>query len=363
MNLEQKQDIVEELVKKNHLPIEVGPIHSAALDKHYRNKVIVAFAKHKGRVYAGQYAPHSHRVIKDGGRSLQPKIINDIIDTITELVQSMKIYLYNEQTGTGVLRHVLIRWGHATNEVMVVFVTGTNIFPSRKNMIHALKNKHPEIKTILQEVNGRKTSVVMENKPMVLYGKGTIDDILCGKRITIPATAFYQIHSQQCEVLYGLAKEKLQLTGKETVLDTYCGLGTIGLSLADSCKSVMGVEINKEAIHYAKINARQNHIKNMQFVDMDATAFMMEAKRYHHPYDVIVLDPPRAGTTQQFIYASTSLAPQKILYISCDPRTLVRDLKQFRRAGYVTDRLDLVDMFPRTEHVETVVLMSRIKEK
>lgn len=359
MNLKQKQDIVEELVKKNHLPIEVGPIHSAALDKHYRNKVIVAFAKHKGRVYAGQYAPHSHRVIKDGGKSLQPKIINDIIDTITELVQSMKIYLYNEQTGTGVLRHVLIRWGHATNEVMVVFVTGTNIFPSRKNMIHALKNKHPEIKTILQEVNGRKTSVVMENKPMVLYGKGTIDDILCGKRITIPATAFYQIHSQQCEVLYGLAKEKLQLTGKETILDTYCGLGTIGLSLADACKSVMGVEINKEAIHYAKINARQNHIKNMQFVDMDATAFMMEAKRYHHPYDVIVLDPPRAGTTQQFIYASTSLAPKKILYISCDPRTLVRDLKQFRRAGYVTNRLDLVDMFPRTEHVETVAVLSR----
>ena len=359
MNLEQKQAMVEELINKNHLPIKVGPIHSAALDKHYRNKVIVAFAKHKGRVYAGQYAPHSHRVIKDGGKSLQPKIINDIIDTITELVQSMKIYLYNEQTGTGVLRHVLIRWGHATNEVMVVFVTGTNMFPSRKNMVHALRNKHPEIKTILQEVNGRKTSVVMENKPMVLYGKGTIDDILCGKRITIPATAFYQIHSQQCEVLYGLAKEKLQLTGKETILDTYCGLGTIGLSLADACKSVMGVEINKEAIHYAKINARQNHIKNMQFVDMDATAFMMEAKRYHHPYDVIVLDPPRAGTTQQFIYASTSLAPKKILYISCDPRTLVRDLKQFRRAGYVTDRLDLVDMFPRTEHVESVVLLGR----
>ena len=359
MNLEQKQAMVEELINKNHLPIKVGPIHSAALDKHYRNKVIVAFAKHKGRVYAGQYAPHSHRVIKDGGKSLQPKIINDIIDTITELVQSMKIYLYNEQTGTGVLRHVLIRWGHATNEVMVVFVTGTNMFPSRKNMVHALRNKHPEIKTILQEVNGRKTSVVMENKPMVLYGKGTIDDILCGKRITIPATAFYQIHSQQCEVLYGLAKEKLQLTGKETILDTYCGLGTIGLSLADACKSVMGVEINKEAIHYAKINARQNHIKNMQFVDMDATAFMMEAKRYHHPYDVIVLDPPRAGTTQQFIYASTSLAPKKILYISCDPRTLVRDLKQFRRAGYVTDRLDLVDMFPRTEHVETVCLLGR----
>ena len=360
MNLEQKQAMVEELINKNHLPIKVGPIHSAALDKHYRNKVIVAFAKHKGRVYAGQYAPHSHRVIKDGGKSLQPKIINDIIDTITELVQSMKIYLYNEQTGTGVLRHVLIRWGHATNEVMVVFVTGTNMFPSRKNMVHALRNKHPEIKTILQEVNGRKTSVVMENKPMVLYGKGTIDDILCGKRITIPATAFYQIHSQQCEVLYGLAKEKLQLTGKETILDTYCGLGTIGLSLADSCKSVMGVEINKEAIHYAKINARQNHINNMQFVDMDATAFMMEAKRYHHPYDVIVLDPPRAGTTQQFIYASTSLAPKKILYISCDPRTLVRDLKQFRRAGYVTDRLDLVDMFPRTEHIESVVLLTKV---
>lgn len=363
MNIEQKQAMVEELVKKNHLPITVNPIHQATLDKHYRNKVIVALAKHKGIVYAGQYAPHSHRVIKDGGRSLQPKIINDIIDSIVELVQSMKIYLYNEDTGTGVLRHVMIRWGHATNEVMVVFVTGTSMFPSRKNLVNALRKKHPEIKTILQVINSRKTSVVMENKPMVLYGKGTIDDILCGKKITISSSAFYQIHPQQCEVLYRLAKEKLQLTGKETVLDTYCGLGTIGLSLADSCKNVTGVEINSEAIHFAKINAKQNGIKNMQFVDMDATDFMMEAKRYNHPYDIIILDPPRAGTTQPFIHASTSLSPKKILYISCDPKTLVRDLKQFNRAGYATDSMDLVDMFPRTEHVESIVLLTKKKNE
>ena len=356
-----KKEMVQNLAEQYAVNVKVGDVIRAKQETHYRNKVIVAFGKSKGKVYAGQYAPHSHRVIKDSGRLLQPEIINQIIDRITELVQSMKIYLYNDQNGTGVLRHVMIRQAHATGEIMVVFVTGTSKFPSRHNLIQVLTSEFPQIKTIVQTINSRQTSVVIENKPLVLYGDGTITDILCGKKITISATAFYQIHSEQCEVLYGLAKKMVNCKPTDTLLDTYCGVGTIGLTLADSCKSVMGVEINSDAIHNARHNAKQNHVKNMKFVDMDSTEFMMEAKRYNHHFDVIVLDPPRAGTTKPFIEAATALNPRKICYISCDPKTLMRDLKGFKKCGYTTNKIELVDMFPKTEHIETVVLLSKGK--
>ena len=356
-----KKEMVQNLAEQYAVNVKVGDVIRAKQETHYRNKVIVAFGKSKGKVYAGQYAPHSHRVIKDSGRLLQPEIINQIIDRITELVQSMKIYLYNDQNGTGVLRHVMIRQAHATGEIMVVFVTGTSKFPSRHNLIQVLTSEFPQIKTIVQTINSRQTSVVIENKPLVLYGDGTITDILCGKKITISATAFYQIHSEQCEVLYGLAKKMVNCKPTDTLLDTYCGVGTIGLTLADSCKSVMGVEINSDAIHNARHNAKQNHVKNMKFVDMDSTEFLMEAKRYNHHFDVIVLDPPRAGTTKPFIEAATALNPRKICYISCDPKTLMRDLKGFKKCGYTTNKIELVDMFPKTEHIETVVLLSKGK--
>ena len=145
----------------------------------------------------------------------------------------------------------------------------------------------------------------------------------------------------------------------DTLLDTYCGVGTIGLTLADSCKSVMGVEINSDAIHNARHNAKQNHVKNMKFVDMDSTEFMMEAKRYNHHFDVIVLDPPRAGTTKSFIEAATALNPRKICYISCDPKTLMRDLKGFKKCGYTTNKIELVDMFPKTEHIECICVLEK----
>lgn len=354
-----KKEMVENLAEQFSVKIKVGDVYKAKQEKHYRNKVIVAFGKSKGKVYAGQYAPHSHRVIKDSGRLLQPEIVNKIIDRITELVQSMKIYLYNESNGTGVLRHVMIRYAQATNEIMVVFVTGTSQFPSRHNMVKVLTSEFPQIKTIVQTVNGRQTSVVIENEPIVLYGDGTITDILCGKKITISATAFYQIHPQQCEVLYGLAKKMCDLKEPDTLLDTYCGVGTIGLTLADSCKSVMGVEINRNAVSNARWNAKQNKVKNIKFVDMDSTKFMLEAKKYNHRFDVIVLDPPRAGTTKQFIEAATSLKPRKICYISCDPKTLMRDLKIFKKAGYTSNKVELVDMFPKTDHIECVCVLEQ----
>ncbi len=361
MQADKKKKDVEELVEKAHLKVRVGDVHMAKNDTHYRNKVIVGFAKDKGKVYSGLYAPHSHRVVKTENCIMQPKLVNEIINKITELVGSMKLELYNERTGTGLLRHVLIRWGHKTDEVMVVFVTSQKIFPSRKNMVRVLTSEFPQIKTIVQNINPRKTSIVLQDEAIVLYGNGMIHDELCGLDIAFSHNSFYQIHSEQCEVLYGLAKKMLDLKETDTVLDTYCGVGTIGLTMTDSCKKVMGVEVNPDAIENAKYNAKQNKIKNIEFVAMDSTEFMRQARKYHNHYDAIILDPPRAGTTKDFIECATALNPRKILYISCDPRTQIRDLNQFRKQGYVTNKLELVDLFPYTDHIETVCLLSREK--
>lgn len=357
--IQEKKNNVEALLKRNRLKLQIENVYKANRIKGYRNKIIVGFAKYKGKVVSGLYAPHSHAVVATKNCLMHPRNVDAIIGRITELVDSMKIELYNEKTGTGLLRHVLIRYASQTNQVMIVFVTAKRAFPSRRNLVNALVSEFKEIKTILQSVNPRNTSVVLENEAFVLYGDGTITDKLCGLDFTMGANTFYQVHHDQCELLYKVAKEKLQLQGQETVLDTYCGIGTIGLSLADSCKMMTGVEINADSIGFAKGNAKQNRIKNARFVSMDSTRFMEEAKKHHTHFDVIVLDPPRAGTTPTFIENACALRPKKILYISCDPRSLVHDLHLFFRQGYKAKSMDLVDMFPNTTNVESVILLTR----
>ena len=359
---ELKRENVQKLVDDAKLKITVQPVHMAESAIGYRNKVIYGFAKDKDKkVFSGLYAPNSHKVINTKNCRMQPDLVNEILEEITRLVESMKIQLYSPKTGTGLLRHVLIRYAKATDEVMVVFVTSTRDFPSRKNMVKALRDKFPQIKTILQNINPRDTSIVLQDQTIVLYGNGTVTDELAGLKITFTASSFYQINHDQCEELYTLAKQMLDLNGKDDVLDTYCGVGTIGLSLADACGQVTGVEINKEAVENARFNAKQNNITNARFVAMDSTRFMEQAARTHKTYDAIILDPPRAGTSREFIASACSLSPKKILYISCDPETQVRDLRQFARYGYTTKTMELVDMFPNTKHVETVVLLGRKK--
>lgn len=359
-----KHQAVCDLLEQNKLHLNVNPVHMAKSPVSYRNKVIYGFAKDRNKkVYSGLYVPKSHRVINSKGCKMQPRIVNEILDEITTLVDSMKIQLYSPKTGTGLLRHVMIRYAKATNQVMVVFVTAAREFPSRKNLVNALRQKFPQIKTIVQNVNSRDTSIVMQDQTLLLYGDGKITDELCGMKITFDSSSFYQIHHDQCEVLYNLAKEMLDLKPTDEVLDTYCGVGTIGLSLADACKQVTGVEINKQAIENARFNAKQNHIKNIRFLAMDSTRFMQEAARNHKPYNAIILDPPRAGTSMEFIKSACSLKPEKILYISCDPKTQARDLRQFAQNGYRGQVMELVDMFPYTKHVETVVLMSKVNPK
>ena len=359
-----KHQAVCDLLEQNKLHLNVNPVHMAKSPVSYRNKVIYGFAKDRNKkVYSGLYVPKSHRVINSKGCKMQPRIVNEILDEITTLVDSMKIQLYSPKTGTGLLRHVMIRYAKATDQVMVVFVTAAREFPSRKNLVNALRQKFPQIKTIAQNVNSRDTSIVMQDQTLLLYGDGKITDELCGMKITFDSSSFYQIHHDQCEVLYNLAKEMLDLKPTDEVLDTYCGVGTIGLSLADACKQVTGVEINKQAIENARFNAKQNHIKNIRFLAMDSTRFMQEAARNHKPYNAIILDPPRAGTSMEFIKSACSLKPEKILYISCDPKTQARDLRQFAQNGYRGQVMELVDMFPYTKHVESLVLLTPYKPK
>lgn len=359
-----KHQAVCDLLEQNKLHLNVNPVHMAKSPVSYRNKVIYGFAKDRNKkVYSGLYVPKSHRVINSKGCKMQPRIVNEILDEITTLVDSMKIQLYSPKTGTGLLRHVMIRYAKATDQVMVVFVTAAREFPSRKNLVNALRQKFPQIKTIVQNVNSRDTSIVMQDQTLLLYGDGKITDELCGMKITFDSSSFYQIHHDQCEVLYNLAKEMLDLKPTDEVLDTYCGVGTIGLSLADACKQVTGVEINKQAIENARFNAKQNHIKNIRFLAMDSTRFMQEAARNHKPYNAIILDPPRAGTSMEFIKSACSLKPEKILYISCDPKTQARDLRQFAQNGYRGQVMELVDMFPYTKHVESLVLLTPYKPK
>lgn len=356
---QQKREQVTDLMKSAGLDVKVEPVMMAASAIGYRNKVIVGFAKDKQKkIYSGLYAPKSHKVIDTKGCAMHPALLNEIIDFITETVASMKYELYNERTGTGILRHVLLRWAKETDEVMVVLVTSSKQLPGRRNLVNALVSRFPQVKTVIQNINPRDTSVVLQDESIVLYGNGMITDNLCGLKISFTASAFYQIHHDQCEKLYGLARDLLQLTPEDKVLDTYCGVGTIGLTLASSCKEVTGVEINKDAVKNAIYNARQNGIRNARFVAMDSTQFMMEARKFHTSFDAIVLDPPRAGTTEAFIEAACGLKPKKILYISCDPRTQARDLIKFKRFGYYTDTIYPVDMFPNTEHIETVCLLT-----
>lgn len=356
-----KQQEVQELVDQNKLHLKVMPPHMAKRPIGYRNKVIYGFAKDRNKkVYSGLYVPKSHRVINSKECKMQPRLVNEILDEITALVDSMKIQLYSPKTGTGLLRHVMIRYAKATDEVMVVFVTSERDFPSRKNLVNALRKKFPQIKTIVQNVNSRDTSIVMQDQTLLLYGDGKITDELCGLKITFDSSSFYQIHHDQCEELYTLAKEMLNLKPTDEVLDTYCGVGTIGLTLANSCKQVTGVEINKQAVESARYNAKQNNIKNIRFIGMDSTRFMQDAARNHKSYNAIILDPPRAGTSMEFIKSACSLKPDKILYISCDPKTQARDLRQFAQNGYRGKVMELVDMFPYTKHVESIVLLTKV---
>ena len=337
----------------------VDEIIGMACPLHYRNKVQAAFGVQRGQIISGVYQSKSHRIVCVDNCMLEDETADAIIVSIRRLLPRFKLTPYNEDTGRGFLRHVLVKRGFATNEVMVVLVTPSNLFPKREAFLHELLRQHPEITTVIQSINGARTSLVLGKQELVLFGKGYIEDVLCGCRFRISARSFYQINPVQTEVLYGKAIEFAALTGSETVLDAYCGIGTIGLCAAGKAKRVIGVELNADAVRDAKQNAKLNNSANAQFYCADAGRFMVEAAKAHEKIDVVLMDPPRAGSDLPFLKSVVTLAPKKIVYVSCNVETLARDLGVLCKNGYRVEKMQPVDMFPHTGHVECVVKLSR----
>lgn len=331
---------------------------------HYRNKMIIGFQRDKRKkIRAGFYEEFSHTIIPYQNCLLHPKECDEIVQTIVKLMEQMRIEPYDEDSRRGLLRHVILRYGEVSKQIMVVLVVNSVQFPARRNFVNALVKAHPQITTIVQNINTRKTSIVLGNEERVLYGKGYIEDTLCGLTFRISAKSFYQINHAQTEVLYKKAIEKLQLKGNEKILDAYCGIGTIGMYAAGFVKEVMGVEINKDSIKDAKDNAYRNHVKNIRFICDDAGSFMQKMAQQKEKLDVVIMDPPRSGSDECFIRSAVGVKPKKILYISCNPQTQIRDLKLFKKLGYEGKEVLGVDLFPHTFHVETVVLLSKLKTK
>lgn len=355
--LKKKQRQVQGLLKKFGA---VNPVIGMENPYYYRNKVHAVFDRDRmGNIISGIYEANSHKVVPIEKCLIEDEKSQEIIRRIRGMLKSFKIKTYDEDSGYGLLRHVLIRRGFASGEVMVVLVTASPIFPSKNNFVKALRKEYPEITTVVLNINDKKTSMVLGEREIVLYGKGFICDTLCGCTFRISPKSFYQVNPVQTEVLYGKAVEYAGLTGKERVIDAYCGIGTIALIAAAHAKEVIGVELNKDAVHDAKINARENKISNVRFLQGDAGEFMTALASAGEKADVVFMDPPRAGSDEKFMSSLLKLNPQKVIYISCNPETLARDLAFLTKKDYIVKKIQPVDMFCFTVHVETVALLTQ----
>lgn len=326
----------------------------------YRHKVHAVFSHDKkGQAISGVYKEGTHQVLPIDSCLIENQKADEIICTIRKMLKSFKIRTYDEDTKYGFLRHVMVRVGHVSGQIMVVLVTASPVFPSKNNFVKALREKHPEITTIIQNINGRGTSMVLGTKEHVLFGKGYIEDQLCGCTFRISSRSFYQVNPIQTEKLYQKALELADLKGKERVIDAYCGTGTIGMIASKTAKEVIGVELNQDAVRDAVTNAKRNQCNNIQFYCQDAGRFLVEMAEQKEKADVVIMDPPRSGSTEEFMDCVAKLSPEKVIYISCGPDTMVRDLKYFKKLGYTGKQVFGFDLFPFTKHTECVVLLSK----
>lgn len=331
---------------------------------YYRNKVHAVFDRDKkGNIICGTYEAKTNKVVPIEECMIEDKISQEIIRTIRDMLKSFRIKTYDEDTGYGLLRHVLVRRGFFTDEIMVVIVIGSPIFPSKNNFVKALRKKYPQITTVVLNVNDKKTSMVLGERDIVIYGKGYIRDTLCGCTFRISPQSFYQVNPVQTEILYKTAIEYAGLGRKETVIDAYCGIGTIGLVAAKRAKNVIGVELNPDAVRDARINAKENKITNARFYQGDAGEFMENMAENGEHADVVFMDPPRTGSDKKFMSSVIKLNPSRIVYISCGPETLARDLEYLTKHGYDVRKIQPVDMFSFTDHCENICLLTKKFEK
>ncbi|MBR0231843.1 MAG: 23S rRNA (uracil(1939)-C(5))-methyltransferase RlmD [Clostridia bacterium] len=326
----------------------------------YRCKASAAFAKRRGQTVAGIYRTSRHAVVPVASCAIQDADCDAVINAVLRLARELDIGIFDENRLKGGLRHVQVRKGLATGQIMAILVTGERRVGRLPELVRKLCAAVPQITTVVQNINGGFTAMVTGDENVTLYGPGYIEDELLGLRFRISPGAFYQVNPRQTEKLYSLALDAMALSGRETVFDAYCGTGTIGLLAAKrGAGRVIGAELSQSAVDDARANAEINGIANAEFVCADAGEYACALAEKGEKCDVLVMDPPRTGSDKRFLSAVCALAPDRIVYVSCNPETLARDLRFLTQNGYKAKRITPVDMFPYTEHVETVCLLSR----
>ena len=356
-----KRKLITDLLQKAHLEIEVAPVMGMDDPWHYRNKAQVPVREVDGHLRTGFYRQRSHQFVPVTDYGIQDERIDAILQVGCTVCDLYKVSAYDEEHHRGVLRHIMVRRGYYSHEVMVVLVTRTRKLPHAQEIAAQIMQRCPDVVGVMHNVNPKRTNVIMGETTTVLAGQPTITDELNGVRFAVSAQSFYQVNPQQTERLYATAVERAHLTPEMTAVDAYCGIGTITLTVARHVKHVYGVEVVPEAIKDARRNAALNGITNATFAVGTAQEWMAKwADQRIHP-DVVFVDPPRKGLTPDLIESIAQMAPQRVVYVSCNPATLVRDLQQFMQAGYrVSAPIQPVDQFPQTVHVESVTVLKRI---
>ncbi|WP_368489659.1 23S rRNA (uracil(1939)-C(5))-methyltransferase RlmD [Clostridium sp. BJN0013] len=325
----------------------------------YRNKVQLPVGRLSGGITIGFYAKKSHEIINMTSCFIQSKISDQIVKLIRQWLEKYNIEPYNEKNGKGIVRHIMIREAFTTGEIMVVIVTAVDHLPYKKEFIEIITKNVPGIKSIVQNINSDRTNVIMGKECITLWGRDTINDYIGKFKFSISPLSFFQVNPVQTEILYNKVLEYAELTGSEVVFDAYCGTGTISLFLSQKAKKVYGVEIIPQAIENANINARENGIDNVEFITGESEKVIPELIEKRVRADVVVVDPPRKGCDEILLYSIAHMNPRTIVYVSCDPATLARDLAILKNFGYTAEKVQPVDMFSQTSHVETIVSLRR----
>ena len=357
--LKIKLDTVNNLFKQNKINYQIKEINPSPNITKYRNKMIVGFRFINNEIITGFYEENSHKVIALDNCLMHSDVQNKIVLGTVKIMKQLKLRPYDEDKKTGLIRYLLIKEGFKTKEIMVVIVTGQEVFPGSNEFCKRIRSIDSNIKTIIQNINPRKTSVVLGEKEKILYGPGQISDYLCDLKFNITSKSFFQVNPLQAQNLYQKVKDYAEFKGNEIIIDAYSGVGTIGMFLSDKVSKVISVENNKQAHSAAIVNAKNNKIKNVMFYNDDATDFINQLAKQREKIDVVVMDPPRTGSTEQFIMSCVKLNPKKIIYVSCGPDTLARDLQLFYKNKYFISKGSCFDMFCFSEHIETVVLLTK----
>ena len=326
---------------------------------HFRNKAQLPLAKEKGKIAIGFYKKKSHEIVDIKKCLIQNPLNDEIVQALREYLNSVDYPIYDELTHRGILRHLILRNSYETEDIMVVFVTNGKDFPQKKNIVELLTEKFPQIKTLIQNINTKRTNVITGPESKVLYGSGRMTDYIAGLTFELSPVSFLQVNTKQTEVLYEKALEYADIGKEDIVFDIYSGIGTISLFLAQKAKKVYGIEIVKPAVDDANHNAELNGITNVEFHSGRAEKVVPRLYESGIRADVVVVDPPRKGCEEVVLDTIAHMKPKRIVYVSCKPSTLARDLAYLKRKGYITQKVQPVDLFPHSTHVETVCLLTR----